>query len=110
MKDRKVELDSLVKKIVSNLVGHGVKKIAVFGSYARGKAKPKSDLDLLVEFSKRKNIKKDSIEPASSRERFYVYKRVFPARCIDLRVFRECLLFLVYFYVLESICMVDDGR
>lgn len=30
----------------------GVKRVAVFGSFARGKAKRNSDVDLLVEFSK----------------------------------------------------------
>ncbi len=30
---------------------YGVRRIAVFGSYARGEATPESDLDLLVEFS-----------------------------------------------------------
>ena len=30
---------------------YGVRRIAVFGSYARGEATPESDVDLLVEFS-----------------------------------------------------------
>jgi len=34
----------LFKKIVSILMRYGVKKIAVFGSYARGEAKPESDI------------------------------------------------------------------
>lgn len=33
-----------------------VKKIAIFGSYARGEAKPESDIDILVEFSERKSL------------------------------------------------------
>jgi len=31
---------------------YGVKQIGIFGSYIRGKARPKSDLDLLVDFSR----------------------------------------------------------
>ncbi|NMX21194.1 hypothetical protein C5S30_01880 [ANME-1 cluster archaeon GoMg4] len=46
----------LFKKTVSILVRHGVKKIAIFGSYARGDAKPESDIDILVEFSGRKSL------------------------------------------------------
>jgi len=46
----------LFKKIVSILMRYGVKKIAVFGSYARGEAKPESDVDILVEFSERKSF------------------------------------------------------
>ena len=46
----------LFKKIVSILERYGVKKIAVFGSYARDEAKPESDVDILVEFSERKSL------------------------------------------------------
>ena len=38
------------KKIISILIKHGIKKILVFGSYARNEATPKSDLDLIVDF------------------------------------------------------------
>ncbi|MHA1499642.1 MAG: nucleotidyltransferase family protein, partial [Promethearchaeota archaeon] len=37
-------------KIISILVKHGIKRILVFGSYARNEATPKSDLDLIVDF------------------------------------------------------------
>ena len=48
--------EKLFKKIVSILARYRVKKIAIFGSYARGEAKPESDVDILVEFSERKSL------------------------------------------------------
>ena len=35
---------------------NGVSRISIFGSYARGEARPDSDLDLLVAFSGRKGL------------------------------------------------------
>jgi predicted nucleotidyltransferase len=35
---------------------HGVKKAALFGSFARGEATEESDIDLLVEFEGRKSL------------------------------------------------------
>jgi len=52
----KVNKEQLFKKIISLIKKHGAKKIAVFGSYARGEEKPKSDIDILVEFSERKSL------------------------------------------------------
>ena len=51
---RKFEInnENLYNKVISILRSHGIKKILVFGSYARGEATPKSDLDLIVEFPK----------------------------------------------------------
>ena len=42
--------EEIRKKIISILVKHGIKRISIFGSYARNEATPKSDLDLIVEF------------------------------------------------------------
>jgi uncharacterized protein len=47
----------IIKKIIRENQSHieekyFVKKIGIFGSYARGEQKPGSDIDLLVEFSK----------------------------------------------------------
>lgn len=52
----KMNKENLFKKIISLIKKHGAKKIAVFGSYARGEEKPKSDIDILVEFSERKSL------------------------------------------------------
>ncbi len=52
----KVNKEHLFNKIISLIKKHGAKKIAVFGSYARGEEKPKSDIDILVEFSERKSL------------------------------------------------------
>ncbi|KJR43469.1 DNA polymerase beta domain-containing protein [Candidatus Magnetoovum chiemensis] len=43
-------------KIVKFLQPHGVKTIAIFGSYARGETTKTSDIDLLVEFSDKKTL------------------------------------------------------
>ena len=44
------------EKIVSLLKSHGVRTVAVFGSYVRGEEKPGSDIDIIVEFSERKSL------------------------------------------------------
>lgn len=44
----------IAKKIIPILKKQGVQKAALFGSQARGEATKKSDVDLLVEFSKNK--------------------------------------------------------
>ena len=42
--------EEIKKKIISILVKYGIKKILIFGSYARNEATSNSDLDLIVEF------------------------------------------------------------
>ncbi len=49
-------MDEIIEKLIRLLKKHGVKKIEIFGSYARGEAKPGSDLDVIVEFEKRKSL------------------------------------------------------
>lgn len=48
--------EHLFNKIITLIKKHGVKKVAIFGSYARDEEKPKSDIDILVEFSERKSL------------------------------------------------------
>ena len=43
-------LDSIKRKIKPILKRHDVKNAAVFGSYARGEQKKRSDVDILIEF------------------------------------------------------------
>jgi len=51
--EAKLQLSEAQKnKIISILRRHGIKKILVFGSYARNEATPNSDLDLIVKFPK----------------------------------------------------------
>ncbi|QSV45801.1 nucleotidyltransferase family protein [Geobacter benzoatilyticus] len=42
--------------IISFMARHGAKRVGVFGSYARGEARPDSDLDLIVWFSDPKSL------------------------------------------------------
>ena len=42
--------------LVSILGKYGVRKIGLFGSYARGEERTDSDLDVLVEFTERKSL------------------------------------------------------
>ena len=48
--------DQKFDQVVSILTRHSAQKISVFGSYARGEADAKSDLDILVVFTERKSL------------------------------------------------------
>lgn len=50
------ELKTLKKIIVPILKKNDVTKAGIFGSYARGEQKKKSDVDLLIRFKGRKNL------------------------------------------------------
>ncbi len=49
-------MNKIIDKLVSILKKHGAKKIEIFGSYARGEHTKRSDLDIIVEFEKRKSL------------------------------------------------------
>lgn len=42
--------------IIGFMARHGAERVGIFGSYARGEARPDSDLDLLVWFSEQKSL------------------------------------------------------
>jgi predicted nucleotidyltransferase len=42
--------DTLREKILPMLLPYGIRRVAVFGSYARGEETPESDIDILVDF------------------------------------------------------------
>jgi len=44
------KLDKIKKSIVDVLKKHGIKKAAIFGSFARGEEEKNSDIDILIEF------------------------------------------------------------
>ena len=50
MKNKLHIKEEIKETIISILVKHGIKRILVFGSYARNEATSKSDLDLIVDF------------------------------------------------------------
>jgi uncharacterized protein len=51
-----MKMDRLRKTIVMSLRKEGAKKISLFGSYSRNQQKPKSDIDILVEFKRKKSF------------------------------------------------------
>jgi len=57
MTGRKRTLNEAAKEtIIGVLKQYGAEKIAVFGSYARGQAGQRSDIDILVSFQKPKSL------------------------------------------------------
>ena len=56
MKNKKIMSNPIFKKISSILESYGVKRISIFGSYARGEERKTSDVDVIVEFSERKSL------------------------------------------------------
>lgn len=49
-------MDEMMEKLIQILKKHGAKRIEIFGSYARGEQRETSDLDVIVEFEKRKSL------------------------------------------------------
>lgn len=52
----RADIEKIKQQIAPVLERHDVKKAAIFGSFARGENKDKSDIDLLVDFKTRKSL------------------------------------------------------
>lgn len=55
-------LSSIKKKAVPVLKRHAVKRASIFGSFARGTAKPRSDIDFLIEYKKKNKTLFDLVD------------------------------------------------
>ena len=49
-------IQNIKKRINPTLRNYGIKKAAIFGSFAKGKTKENSDIDILVEFPGNKSL------------------------------------------------------
>lgn len=52
----KIDKSKIYKEIVIFLMNFGIKKVFVFGSYARNEEDENSDIDLIVEFEDQKSL------------------------------------------------------
>lgn len=52
-----ISMDDITQKIIPVLEKYGVKKAALFGSYARGDYDEKSDVDILIQPPKKMGLK-----------------------------------------------------
>ncbi len=73
---------------------HGVKNVRVFGSYARGEARPSSDLDLLVDLDHGRGVAMRLVDFVLEAEALFGMRvDVVSARGLDARlhadIFRE---------------------
>jgi len=53
---KKKKIDKLTKKIIPILKRHDVVKAGIFGSFVRGEATRRSDIDILIKFKGRKSL------------------------------------------------------
>ena len=56
LKNNKKNIEKLRKKIIPILKRYGVVKAGLFGSFVRGEATRKSDIDILIQFRGRKSL------------------------------------------------------
>ena len=67
-KKRIYTISRIKKKIVPILKKHAVKRAAVFGSFARGEARAKSDVDILIEYKTKNKSLFDLVDLKSDLE------------------------------------------
>jgi hypothetical protein len=51
MQRKHIRTLELENRIITVLKPYGVRRVGIFGSFARGQERPDSDIDVLVEFS-----------------------------------------------------------
>ena len=66
--NNKQEILELLNRNKSTFSDYGIKRIGLFGSFARGEQHERSDIDLLVEFDKKKKNFKNFIKSAEYAE------------------------------------------
>jgi predicted nucleotidyltransferase len=67
----KDEVVNSIRKSRLQLLSYGVRAIGLFGSFARGQARPESDVDLLVEFDPDKKTFDNFIDTCFLFERLF---------------------------------------
>lgn len=65
---KNLTVKQIAKVAVPILKKNGIKKAGIFGSYARGEAKQKSDIDILVQPAKRMGFKFAGLEIELSKK------------------------------------------
>lgn len=69
MKNTKYSIASIKKKAIPILKKHAVKRASIFGSFARGTAKSRSDVDFLIEYKKKDKSLFDLVDLKSDLEK-----------------------------------------
>lgn len=59
---------NIKRKVLPVLKRHAIKRASIFGSFARGEAKPNSDVDLLIEYKSKNKSLFDLIDLKSELE------------------------------------------
>jgi predicted nucleotidyltransferase len=69
--EKVTNVSSIKRKALPILKRHDVKRAAIFGSFARGEAKAKSDVDLLIEYKGRNKSLFDLVDLKSELEEIF---------------------------------------
>lgn len=67
-KKARYSLSSVKKKAIPILKRHSVKRASIFGSFAKGTAKAKSDIDFLIEYKEKNKSLFDLVDLKSDLE------------------------------------------